>query len=150
MQHVDRLREAWEASEDVEDFTAENIADMFTVISNLQDHIEWMYTKPRKEDALRIKELEAELEAARTAGVAGSETAKYRNIDTATLATKYRDMFINRLAIQEQEEAVRVVINEQSKNLLKSSMSMLIEDIPEYSPLHFDLMLTHMNKSNKK
>lgn len=50
-----QLEVDWENAEHAEDFGEDRIQELMDIAKHLQLHIEWMKTKPRKEDALKIK-----------------------------------------------------------------------------------------------
>ena len=61
MKHIDVLRNEFEGSEFAEDFGMDNIEELFAHINHLTQHIESMKRKPRREDAITIRELQKQL-----------------------------------------------------------------------------------------
>lgn len=61
IKHIDALRNEFEGAEFAEDFGMENIQDLFAHINHLTQHIEQIKRKPRREDAIAIRELQKQL-----------------------------------------------------------------------------------------
>jgi tellurite resistance protein len=57
MERLKQLEEDFEAVESLDEFGEEKVWELFEIANSLISHMEWMKTKPRREDAKEIERL---------------------------------------------------------------------------------------------